>query len=626
MKSTTPFRLLVLLTLMSSALGGRAAGQSPEDEIPRWHANGFAGVDLTHTSQSVTTSDTQTDQFFPLGDLRLNSDGFLLDPRFLHISAAMEYQKGVNSADRGDFNMGGVNMAFGTVFLPKSHVPFRFNYTKTNHGLTGLGLDQNDDDQRIEAHWEMLFPKLPHVTVSFQDYGSTVHVPTSFADRTYSEKEFGLGVSDSWKQWQWSGNFSAGNGNSTGVSQLNLDNTFENTTRAAGFNLNRNFLDNRARLMFENRDIWRRDHLGGDGSSDTTEFDNTANFDMQVAERVTASAGYSFQKLDFTGGGFNQAIVPGGGGLQVIPLLSTTSNSVSGRVDYHPWNWLRLNQEVRNTQSSPVPGILESRTSFTDTTSTVTADRHWMGFDLMGSYSGQFQLAGTTLDHSPSSWSNSYSGRVGWGDVRYARITASGQNTRMNLVEQIGGFTHEKRVGAEIETHRFRLVRLRASGDYTNLELLNISGDTHTRMVNYTFQAEHRFVTASYTNSFMDGAGALFPLGLIDRQFLVVPLPISQLLATPLLDRTTHSQIVSLTGRPRRRLDVSFVWRVEDTQLPSSRENFNFLEADARYRLGKFSLEGGYSRNLTDVTLVTGLNGTRLALWYFRIGRDFKIF
>src|SRR5437660_1000646 len=342
MKRTAAIRMLALIALSVVVLAGQATGQSPEDEIPSWRANGFAGVDLTHTSQSVTNQDTQTGQFFPLGDLRLNSDGFLLDPRFLHINAAMEYQKGVNSADRGDFNIGGVNMAFGTVFLPKSHVPFRFNYTRTNHGITGLGLDQNDDDQRIEAHWEMLFPRLPRVTLSFQDYGSTVHVPTSFADRTYSEREFDLGVSDSWKQWQWSGNFSKGNGNSTGVSQLNLDDTFENTTRAAGFNLNRNFLENKARLMFENRNIWRRDHLAGDGSSDTSELDNTANVDMQVTARVTAGAGYSFQKLDFTGGGVNQDIVPDGAGVQDIPLLSTTSNSLSGRVDYHPWNWLRL--------------------------------------------------------------------------------------------------------------------------------------------------------------------------------------------------------------------------------------------------------------------------------------------
>lgn len=619
-------RTLALISVTVLALGRQAVSQIQDYEIPRWHVNGFAGVDLTHTSQSVRPSENQTDQFFPLGDFRLNSDGFLFDPKFLHINAAMEYQKGVNSAERGDLNLNGVNLAFSTSFLPRSHVPLRFTYTKTNHGITGLGLDQNNDDQRMEAQWDMLFPSLPHVTLSFQEYGTTVHVPTSFSDRTYDEKEFGATASDNWKRWQWTGNFSTDSSDNTGISQLNLNNTFDSGSRTASFHLNRNFFEDRGRLMFESRDLWRNNHLAGDGSSDTREFDDNVNFDMQMNERLSVGTGYSFQKLDFSGTDFSQTVVPAGAGLQVISLVSSTSNTLSGRVAYRPWNWLRLSQELRNTQTSPVPGIVETRTSFTDTTSTVSAEHRYLGFDLSGSYSGQFQRAGTNLDHSPNSWSNSYSGRIGWGDVKYARITATGQNTNLNLVEQIGGFTHEKRVSAEIETQHFRWVRLRASADYTNLELLNISGDTRTKLTSATLQAEHRFVTASYTRSFMDGAGALFPLGLIDRQFLVVPLPISQLLATPLLNRTTHSQIFSLTGRPRRRLDVSFVWRIEDTQLPSSLENFDYLQADARYHLGKFSFEGGYSRNLTDVTLVTGLNGTRLALWYFRIGRDFKVF
>lgn len=124
----------------------------------------------------------------------------------------------------------------------------------------------------------------------------------------------------------------------------------------------------------------------------------------------------------------------------------------------------------------------------------------------------------------------------------------------------------------------------------------------------------------------MDGAGALFPLGLIDRQFLVIPLPISQLLATPLLDRTTHSQGLSIIGRPERRLDVLFSWRKEDTQLVASDQTYNYLQASARYRLGRFSLEGGYSRNINNVIVITGLTGNRLAMWYLRIGRDFRIF
>jgi hypothetical protein len=93
-----------------------------------------------------------------------------------------------------------------------------------------------------------------------------------------------------------------------------------------------------------------------------------------------------------------------------------------------------------------------------------------------------------------------------------------------------------------------------------------------------------------------------------------------------LLNRSTHTTSVGLIARPRRRLEVSAVWRSEDTQLTNSKQTFNIVQADARYGLGKFTLEGGYSRNLNDVTVITGPSGTRLAIWYFRIGRDFRIF
>jgi hypothetical protein len=614
----------VAVVLVCSALAG-AQYQYPGYETPRWHVNGFAGFDITHTSQTTTPSETSVGQLFPLGDLRLNTDGFLLDPRFLHLNAGFDYQKGANTSERGDLGMGGTNIAVSSVFLPKSHVPFRASYTKTNHGVSGLGLDQNDDNSRLNLQWNMLFPSLPQLNVSYQKYSTTVHVPTSFADRTSDDQAFNAGLSDSWKDWRWSGNFSMGNGNSTGVSQISLNSPFDNSTRAGAFHLGRAFWDNKARLTFENREIWRKDHLGGDGTSRSSELTNNANFNVQLSEHVSMDVGYGFSQLDFQGDGFGNILLPGGA-VQVISLASSTSNAATGRVDYHPKDWLRFTQEVRTTLSSPIAGITESRTSFTETASTVAANHRWRNFDVMGAYTGRYQLAGTTLDKAPNSWSNSFNGRASWGDSRYLRLTAFGQNTHLNLVEQIGGFTDEKRVGMEAETHRVKFFRLRAAADYSNVELLNVSGDTRTKMTSYSLQADQRRFSLTFNSSFMDGAGALFPDGLIDRTFLVVPLPINVLLATPLLNRTTHTKTFGLIGRPRRRLDVAVLWRTEDTKLVNSEQTFNVLQADARYHLGKFSLEGGYSRNLNDVTVVTGLSGTRLAIWYFRIGRDFRVF
>jgi hypothetical protein len=616
---------IFLIAAMAVLICPAAQGQYPGYEPPRWRVNGFAGFDLTHTSQSLTGQETPTEQLFPLGDLRLNSDGYLLDPRFLHLTTGFEFQRGANTSDRGDLNTGGTNIAIGSAFLPKSHFPFRLSYTKTDHGVTGLGFDQNEDDSRLDMQWTVLHPKVPHITTSFQMYGSTVHVPDSFTDRSYDQKAFNVGVSDVWKDWNWSGNFSQGNGDSTGQSLLGLDSTFTNSTRAAGVNVYRPFWGTKARLIFENRDIWRKDQLAGDGRTTSGEITNNATFDVQVHPKVLVGASYAFSKLDFEGNGLQTLLVPAAGQVEVVSLISSISNSGAGHVEYRPMDWLRLVQEVRTTFNTPTTGVVESRTSFTESDSTVAANHHWAGLDLAGSYTGKFQFAGTSLGNSPNSWSNNFSGRIGWGDVRRVRLTAAGESMRLNLVEQIGGFTDQNRGGLELETHALRYFRLHASGDYTNVELLNLSGDTHSKTVSYSAAAEHRLFSVAYTNSFLDGAGAIFPLGLIDQQFLVIPLPVSQLVATPLLNRKTHAQTVSFLARPRRNLQAQFAWRTEDTQLSASDETFDFLQANATYRLGKFTLEGGYWRNLNDVTFVTGLTGSRLSLWYFRIGRDFRV-
>jgi len=209
--------------------------------------------------------------------------------------------------------------------------------------------------------------------------------------------------------------------------------------------------------------------------------------------------------------------------------------------------------------------------------------------------------------------------------VQRVHFTAIAQDTRLNLVEQIGGFTDEKRVGLEAETHMVKQFRFRVNGEYSNIDLLNVSGNTRSKNVLYSAQADHRLFSLWFSESFMDGAGALFPQGLIDRTFLVVPLPVSQLLATPLLNRTTNARAAGLIGRPRRNLDLMLAWRTENVTLQGSQQEYKVLQGDARYRLGKFSLEGGYSRNLNDVTNITTFTGNRLAVWYVRIGRDFKV-
>src|SRR5262249_2406839 len=164
--------------------------------------------------------------------------------------------------------------------------------------------------------------------------------------------------------------------------------------------------------------LWRHDTLGGAGTSDSSEFTDTASFSVQLNPQWSVDSGYSFSQLNFQGSTFSN-LIPGAGQTRLIAFNSGTSHPFTGPLNCRPTDWLRLGQAARTTRSTPAGGLLESETSFTDTSSTVSAEHRWHGFDLTGSYTGRFQLAGTTLERSPSSWSNSFTGRIGWGDVRY---------------------------------------------------------------------------------------------------------------------------------------------------------------------------------------------------------------
>ncbi len=609
--------------LTSTLLSLTVPAQYTNYEAPRWRVNGFAGFDLTHTQQSQTNVATFTNQLFPMGDVRIFGDGFILDPRLLDVSGGFEYQKGANQAERGDLGLGGTNITFNSAFLPKSHLPVRVSYMKTNHGVNGLGIDQNNDDSRLDVQWMVSEPKFPQITTSFQDYSSTVNVPTSLTDQNFSQKAWTVALSDVWKQWQWNGSYSMAAGTASGLAGINVNTNFDNNARTGSLTVQRAFWENKARLRFENREFWQSNHLGGDGTSDSSELTNIATFDVQVHPKVMLGTGYSFTEVDTN----NVSVLqnPGAAPITFINFVSSTSNSATGRVDYKPFTWLRMTQEMRTTLTTPIPGVAESETSFTDTASTITADHVWRGFDLLGSYTGRFEMAGTTLENQPNQWSNSFMGRIGWGDVRYVHLVATVADENLNLIEQIGGFTRQKRATGELETQRVKRFRLRAGADWTQVEILNISGDTRNKTVTYSASGEHRLFMISYSKVSSDGVGAVFPVGLINPQILVVDLPINQLIFTPLQNRIMRADQVNFLLRPRRRLEAAVAWRNEHDIFATSEQTYNLLQADARYRIGKFTVEGGYSRNLYDVTNLTGPTGTRLAVWYFRIGRDFRV-
>ena len=624
MRIVGPIRTVMLALVLFA--GGHALAQSPYDvEPPRWHVTGSAGIDLNGSSQSTLPMDTSSSQLFPLGDLRLNTDGYLLDPKFLHINGGFNFQRGVNESDRGSIDSNGLGLAISTSFLPRSHVPLRVNYTKNTYGLNGLGVNQDNDDSRLTVDWTAMFPNLPRFTLGLQQFSNVVRVPHSFNDRSFSDRAINVGASDIWKGWQWAANAAMEGGSTSGVIGLDPGTNLDNSSRSGSFNLNRGFWENKARIWIENRIISLQNMLGAGNNTDSQEMTNSVNFDAQLTSKWSAQAGYAHSSIDFNNTGLVSNLA-NAGTTRIIALSSSEAHSITGRANYQVLPWLRLTEELRETRLTPAETVVESRVGLTESVSTVAFERRLRSFDVNASYSGTYQLTGTTLDQSPSSWSNGVNARIGWGSTQRVRITGVYANSRLNLVEQIGGYADQQRARLEAETHRLKLFRLRASVEEFNIAILNISGKTESKGTNLSVTAEHRLVSASYSQSFGSGAGELFPDNAINRQFLVIPLPVNQLLGTPLLDRTVNARSLAVVARPRRRLDAIFTWRKERNLLATSDQFYDTLQFDARYHMGKVTLEGGYTRNLTNVTSSSMVSGDRVTRWYVRVARDFTIF
>jgi hypothetical protein len=143
---------------------------------------------------------------------------------------------------------------------------------------------------------------------------------------------------------------------------------------------------------------------------------------------------------------------------------------------------------------------------------------------------------------------------------------------------------------------------------------------------NYRAQLQTRKIILTGLRGINDGSGSLFPSDLVQPQFITVPLPIAQLMATPLLNRFSRVTAVALTARMRRNLDIGADWRRENDLLFHALQNYRIWEVRAEYRLGKVTVDGGVGNMFTQLGTNTNASGLRINRYYFRIRRDFNFF
>jgi hypothetical protein len=235
-------------------------------------------------------------------------------------------------------------------------------------------------------------------------------------------------------------------------------------------------------------------------------------------------------------------------------------------------------------------------------------------------------MLGTTLGRHPTTFSNDLEGRVGWGDIRRVRLVASGVDSRYNLVDQLGGFSSTRSLRLQAETSRLFGWHLRGSAERARLEYLSVGGDIKSDTTNYAAQVQQQRLALSAAHQTSAGAGALFPATLSAEQFLSVPLPLSELVATPLLNQLSRVDTAAATLRVRKRFDVSADYSSEKDVLAFSQPKFRTVDVSARYHLGKVGIQAGFGSYRIENITVPIRTGSFLNRYYLRVTRDFKIF
>jgi hypothetical protein len=620
------FTVLVATILLAAGVLPCAAQQ---DEPERWHVFGSAGFDFTNTTQSLLQpsggQESASANTALLGDLRLNGDGFLLDPRFLHLNLSFDGAHGANSTDVGSLHHNGLNYAITSAFLPRSRIPLRVYYANSHFSSSGINLDQNSDDSRLGVQWDLFFSKLPHINLGFERYTSDVRVPTSLSDVSYHQRSWHVGLDDTWKEWKWSLGLGDVGGTSTALGDIGGPQPLVSTNRALDFLTTRSFWQRKANFSLQARDLRRNDQLPGQGSSLSSELTNHAVLSIQHSEKLSSSYSYSFSRVSYESQ-FAPTSLPGVGNTGLVLPAAINAHTLAAAVNYTLTSWLRFSQQVRYSHMTPFTQTAEAQQSLLEAQPSVSFQKTWHHLDFSARYGPRFQRLTTNLDRAANSFSNSFDGRLNWGDVHLLRLGASARVSRLNLVEQIGGFSQDHQYRFEADTGLLKPLQIHAGVGRVSVELLNLSGRTQQSFTSYDLQLNHRRFALSLAQSLGDGAGALFPGSVRNPDFFIIPLPIGSLIATPLLDRTSRSRSANLVLRLNRRLDLSGSYRSEKNLFQLSQQDYRVVEMRGRYRIGKITVEAGLGNFLTNVEAAQGIAGNRINRYYVRIARDFRLF
>ncbi|MGA7382404.1 MAG: hypothetical protein WBX03_16260 [Terriglobales bacterium] len=616
MKWTNQIRVLAILALF-------AVLPCDAQEFEGWHARGVVGFDysgnnFTPINTGIGQSSSPSSAIG--GELGLDLSGIIVDPKFITFDTNFNFMHGANSVNELGYSNGVIGGGADVEILPSSHYPLELFYQRTGADTSGSLFGSNTDMSQFRARWTLDLPHAPHLVLAYNDTSSDVVLPTSISNTGYKQSDWSVQANDRLAGFFWSAGLNFGKFDETAIGDLSLAGGVDEDYRTFNVRAYRSFWDGKALFNTSVYDQHYSFDFPGQGTSLSDDLLYSANLQLQHTRKLSSHYSYALSHLNESSN-----LTGTESGVTVLNPPTLDTQSVGAEVDYQLAQPVRIFQGVQYAHLTPLPGF-ESETSSLESDSGVSVIKRWRGFDLSGTYTGRLQTLNTNLSNTGRTWSNNGDARVGWGDVRKLRLTGNYRYDRLNLVQEIGGFSQFNVYGAQAETSRFLGVRLSGGWDHGKVDLLNLSGDTKRTYNNYMAQLESRRLHLMASRGLNDGSGSIFPTPLTGQFYINVPLPVSQLFSTPLLNINSQTTNFSLTARPTSKLEIGAYFRKENDVLISSAQNYRLWEIRAQYRIGKVSVDAGFGNLHSSINQNDSLSGLGINRYWFRIRRSFNLF
>lgn len=624
------WRKLAILILVMGTGAPVFAQYWYEQPQPRWRLYGDAGFDFnqntlgTHGNAGNGSSSAQQMG----GIVDANLQGFLFNPLFLSFDA------GVNSLQSGGDSSGSSALANGTtsignrngalgynfngVLLSGRGMPLTFHFVKTDAGLTSGNFRNNQTTKEWGAEWQGHFAHLRNIFASYRDNKATVEIPTSFYDTNNASKIVQVNANDTLLGWDWSAAFSkiSQEFSTLGLTALGEDTKDRSTNH--NFDIRRGFWDDLFTFSAGETSVAEKAH-GSFGTSEFNFFSYRGAARLRPSERF--STGVTYTHDDFESG-TSQSVQAGTGEIVILPLPRTVSSSLSESTLYRPWNFLNITGGINYTKSS-TPTAAEILAKLINPYLGFSFIRRLLSTDFNGHANYGYQFTTSSLGRQANAPSMNLGLNAARGTLQTLHYTAGVQYSHQVIPQLIGSHSNNTQVSFNAETERFSNWRLSGGIDYNRLYLLTMGGQFNTDGVGFNLGANREWYGIRFYRLYTSGVNAIFP-GLVPGSYITV-LPIDSLVGSPLLNKTT--KVLGLSGYYNwRRWQIVASLNREKDLFAQSNQEFNYIDIEARYQLGKFTLSASYDRNVLNTGTGPTFGGSTFNRFRLRLMRSFTIF